>query len=85
MPGDVLSMGELGWRPRSAVVERRKADAEGMGARAAFAPRPAGRCIALLIELARVKDVRSPSPRIGWLLVELEAIDRCLCPTAGPF
>ena len=42
MPGQVLSMGELGWQPHSAVVEPRKADAEGMGARAAFEPRMAG-------------------------------------------
>ena len=35
-------MGELGWQPRSAVVERREADAEGMGARAAFELLPAG-------------------------------------------
>ena len=36
-------MGELGWQPRSAVVEPREADAEGMGACAAFKPCIAGR------------------------------------------
>ena len=64
MPGQVLSMGELGWQPRSAVVELRKADAEGMGAGAVFEPRLAGLPVALLIELASMKDVCSPAPRI---------------------
>jgi hypothetical protein len=43
LPGQVLSMGELGWQPRSAEVEPREADAEGMGVRAVFEPRKAGR------------------------------------------
>jgi hypothetical protein len=42
LPGHVLSMGKLGWQPRSAVMERREADAEGMGARAVFEPCKAG-------------------------------------------
>lgn len=75
MPGQVLSMGELGWQPRSAVVEPRKADAEGMGARAVFELRRAGLLVALLIELAGMEDVRGPAPRIGRFLVELKAID----------
>jgi hypothetical protein len=58
LPGQVLSMGELGWQPRSAVVEPREADAEGMGARAVFEPRKAGRLGRLLIlcELVRKHD-----------------------------
>ncbi len=85
MPGQVLSMGKLGWQPRSAVIELRKADAEGMGARAVFEPRLAGLPMTLLIELAGMKDVCGPAPRIGRLLVELETTYRSLSPTASPF
>ncbi len=42
-------MGKLGWQPRSAVVELREADAEGMGARAVFEPCGAGRMTVGLI------------------------------------
>ena len=35
-------MGKLGWQPRSAVMERREADAAGMGDGAELEPRSAG-------------------------------------------
>ena len=64
MPGHVLSMGGLGWQPRSAVVEPREADAEGMGARDVFRPRSAGLLETLLIELACMKNVCGSAPWI---------------------
>lgn len=54
MPGHVLSMGKLGWQPRSAVVEPREADAEGMGACAVFEPCGAGRVVGIALRFEPV-------------------------------
>ena len=54
MPGQVLSMEELGWQLRRANAEARQTGAEGMGAYAAFKLCGAGRFLGLALKRERI-------------------------------